>query len=108
MDSKGNVQGINYSGSGARIQTQAIKVMITTDDFEIEGFMHIKPGGYQSRVSDLLNAKGQQYVPLTQVTYRNLHHPGEQPRTAETMILRIDTIKMVIPQSSPESGPAGL
>lgn len=39
------------------VQTQAIRVMVTTDDYEIEGFIHVKPGGYQSRVSDLLNVK---------------------------------------------------
>ena len=65
MDNSRNLSQLNYGGLESKITTQAIKVMITTDVYEIEGFLHIKPGGYQSRVSDLLNAKGLQYIPIT-------------------------------------------
>ena len=81
----------------SNIQTQAIRVLITTDDFEIEGFMHTKPGGYQSRISDILNAKDLHYVPITRASCRLLHNSVQEPRPAETIIVRLDTIKMVIP-----------
>jgi hypothetical protein len=81
------------------IQTQTVRVSVTTDDYEIEGFIHVKPGGYQSRVSDLLNVKDLHFIPMTQVTYQSLRHPDEPPRTSDTLIVRLDTIKMVIPQN---------
>ncbi len=80
-----------------QIKTKLIKVLVTTDDYEIEGFMHIKPGGYQSRVSDLLNAKELHFVPITRAVFRKLRHPDEPCRKAATLILRLDTIKMVVP-----------
>lgn len=80
-----------------RIQTQPIRIMVTTDDHEIEGYMHIKPGGYQSRISDLLNAKELHFVPITEAVYRSLRHPEQPSRQAATLIIRLDTIRMVIP-----------
>ena len=81
------------------IQTQTVRVSVTTDDYEIEGFIHVKPGGYQSRVSDLLNVKELHFIPLTQVTYHSLRRPDEPPRTSDTLIVRLDTIKMVVPEN---------
>jgi hypothetical protein len=80
-----------------RIQTDAVRVVVTTDDYEIDGYMHVKPGGYLSRISDLLNSRDLHFVPITQATYRNLHS-DDQPCRAGTLILRLDTIKMVVPQ----------
>lgn len=74
--------------------------MVTTDDYEIDGYMHIKPGGYQARLSDLLNIRELQYVPITDATFRSIKHPEEPPRTAQTLIIRVDTIKMVVPLNS--------
>lgn len=87
-----------------KIQTRPIRVLVTTDDYEIEGYMHIKPGGYQSRISDLLNMRDVHYLPITQVRFRNLHRPDEPLREVETMIVRLDTIKVVVPLDS-ESAP---
>ena len=100
MDAKDNIHPNAYSLSGCKFQTGTIKVSITTDDYEIEGFVHIKPGSYQSRVSDILNIKELHFIPLTHVTYRSIHNPGEPPRTAETMIVRLDTIKVVVPHEN--------
>ena len=80
-----------------KIQTEAVKVLVTTDDYEIEGYMHVKPGGYQSRISDLLNVKELHYIPITEATCRKLSDPAAPPRQVHTLILRLDTIKMVIP-----------
>ncbi len=90
-----------------KIRTKPMKVTVVTDDYEIHGLMHIKPGGYQSRVSDLLNARDLQFVPITQATYRNLRHPEEPARKAWTLIIRLDYIKMVVPEDGEDSVPPG-
>lgn len=94
--------------AGSKVQTQPVKVTVTTDDFEIEGFMHVKPGGYQSRISDLLNIREQRYIAITDATYRKLSDPVGAARQARTMIVRLDTIKMVIPgnEDAVEAGAA--
>lgn len=102
MDFGKNISKPRVPGVNPNIETKAVRVLITTDDYEIDGFLHIKPGGYQSRVSDILNAKGQQYLPLTNATYRNVRHPDELVRKVETLIIRMDTIKMVAPQNGSE------
>jgi len=83
--------------SGSKVQTEAVKVRVTTEDYEIEGYMHIKPGGYQARISDLLNVKELHYIPITGATYRKVDQPDAPAQQAETLILRLDTIKMVVP-----------
>lgn len=102
MDIGENIQHSFGTGISSHIETKPIRVLITTDDYEIDGYLHIKPGGYQSRVSDILNAKGLQYLPLTNATYRSLRNPDELVRKVETLIIRIDTIKMVAPQNGAE------
>lgn len=99
MGDRANVNPIGgpNAGMGGNIQTKPIKVLITTDDYEIEGYLHIKPGGYQSRISDLLNMKELHYVPVTQAVFRKLRHPDEPPRQADTLILKLETVKMVVP-----------
>jgi len=97
-----NTQNPYGTGGGNRLETKPIRVLVTTDDYEIDGYMHIKPGGYQSRVSDILNVKGLHYIPLTDATYRSLHHPEEPVRKVPTLIIRMDTIKMVAPQNGAE------
>lgn len=91
-----------------RIETEPVHVKVFTDDHEIEGYVHVKPGGYQARVSDLLNHREIRYIPITNATYRSLHDPEDPSHEAETLIVRIDTIKMVVPEpvreASEESG----
>lgn len=82
-----------------RMETQAIKVLVITDDYEIHGKMHVKPGGYQARVSDLLNHKEVRYIPITDATFKSLDQTDEAAQVAETLIVRVDTIKMVAPES---------
>lgn len=36
---------------------------------------------------------------MTQVTHHSLRRPDEPPRTSDTLIVRFDTIKMVVPQN---------
>jgi hypothetical protein len=83
--------------AGAQIQTKPVKVHITTDDLEIEGCFHVKPGGYKARISDILNVKELHFVPITDAVYRKLKSPDEPPRCVGTLIIRVDTIKMIVP-----------
>lgn len=91
----------------AKIPTKPIKVMITTDDYEIQGCLHIKVGGYQSRLSDLLNAKDTKFIPVTDAVYLGINNPDGQPQHADTMIVRIDSIKAVVPDTREEKKAAG-
>ena len=88
---------------GEKVATSPLKVLVTTEDYEIRGLMHTRPGGYQSRISDLLNLKDLHYIPITQATYRSLRHPDEPPRKAWTLIVRLDTIRMVVPEDEADS-----
>lgn len=88
---------------GPRMETHPVKVLIMTDDYEISGFIHVKPGGYLGRVSDILNQKEIRYIPVTDAVYRSLRNTDEPHRKAPTLIIRNDTIKMVAPESMHES-----
>jgi hypothetical protein len=102
MDSSEDTQYSFGTGISTHIETIPIRVLITTDDYEIDGYMHIKPGSYQSRISDTLNGKALSYLPLTNVRYQNIHKPDDLTRKVETLIIRMDTIKMVAPQNGAE------
>lgn len=102
MEAKEGTQHSFGTGISTRIETIPIRVLITTDDYEIDGDIHIKPGSYQSRISDILNGKGLQYLPLTNVRYHNMHKPDDLVRKVDTLIIRMDTIKMVAPQNGAE------
>jgi|SRR5665811_2286275 len=102
MDFRNDVHEPGGTRSSSRIETEPIRVLITTDDYEIDGFMHIKPGGYQSRISDILNSKGIQYLAVTNAKYYDRRKPDELAHKVETLIIRMDTIKMVAPQNGAE------
>ena len=108
MNASGNIRQTGHPAISSQIHTQTIRVLLTTDDYEIDGLMHVRPGSYQSRVSDILNVKELHFVPLTHVTYRSLKNPNEPPRSVDTLIVRLDTIKMAVPQESWNQAPAGV
>jgi hypothetical protein len=85
-----------------KVPTKPVKVMITTDDYEIQGYLHIKVGGYQSRLSDLLNAKDTKFLPVTDVVFLGVNNPEGEPTSADTMIIRIESIKSVVPDTAAE------
>ena len=84
-----------------KIPTKPVKVMISTDDYEIQGCLHIKVGAYHSRITDLLNSKDVKFIPITDALYLGVNDPEGEPAYADTMIVRIDSIKAVVPD--PES-----
>ena len=106
MNASSNIRQAAYQCvEGSRIHTETIRVLLSTDDYEINGLIHVKPGSYQSRVIDILNLKEQHFVPLTHVTYRSLRHPNEPPRSVDTLIVRLDTIKMAVPLEGRDKEP---
>lgn len=52
-----------------KIPTEKVLVKIFTSDFEIEGYAHVKPGGYATRLVDLLNLGKLIYLPITEAKY---------------------------------------
>jgi hypothetical protein len=84
------------------VPTKPIKVLITTDLEVIQGYLHVKVGGYQSRISDLLNAKDIKFLPITDAVFLNVNNPKKEPDQVETIIVRIDSIRSVVPDSSSE------
>lgn len=86
----------------AKIPTKPVKVSITTDDYEIQGYLHIKVGDYHSRLSDLLNTKDAKFIPVTDAVYLSVNAPDAEPAHADTMIVRIDSIKSVVPDTEAE------
>lgn len=78
-----------------RIRTEQIAVRIFTNDFVIEGEIHTKPGGYSSRVTDVLNLSKHPFMPLTNVRYRvRTGTPSEFVRTP-CLIIRVDNIEVI-------------
>ena len=84
--------------TSSKVPTDAMKVTIITEDYEIKGFMHVRAGSYQARVSDLLNIKELHYLPITDASYRKLNQPDAPVQKTQTLIIRLDTIKMVVPE----------
>jgi hypothetical protein len=52
------------------------QVLIETNRHRIAGTMTLAPGGYRSRVSDVLNASERDFVSLTDVTVELIDHEG--------------------------------
>lgn len=90
----------------AKVPTKPVKVTITTDDFLIQGYLHIKVGGYQSRISDLLNNKDARFIPITDAEFVDINNRVEPPQYTDTMIVRIDSIKAVVPDTADEANAA--
>jgi hypothetical protein len=52
------------------------QVLIETNRHRIAGTMTLAPGGYRSRVSDVLNAAERDFISLTDVTVELIDHDG--------------------------------
>ena len=60
---------------------------------EVDGYVHVKPDGYQSRVSDLLNRANFAFLPVTRAT---LHRADGSRHTAECIIVGTQDIELVV------------
>jgi len=81
----------------ARAKTQPVKARIVTDEYEIEGNVHIKPGVYRGRVSDILNAPEVEFIPVTQAKCTSRASSDCEPVETDCTIVQVRTIKMVFP-----------
>lgn len=87
---------INQKEAGTRIRvtTQLVPVRVYTNNFEITGNAHAKPGGYSGRVSDILNLGKLSFLPITNASYRRrfTHDPFA---TAACLIVNVKDIELV-------------
>ena len=81
----------------ARTKTQPVRARILTDEYEIEGNVHIKPGVYRGRVSDILNAPEVEFIPVTQATCTSRASVDSTPVETDCTIVQVRTIRMVFP-----------
>ncbi len=80
-----------------RAKTQPVRAKILTDEYEIEGNVHIKPGVYRGRVSDILNAPEVEFIPVTQATCTSRGSADSIPVETDCTIVQVRTIRMVFP-----------
>ena len=88
-----------------RIKTNPVRVKVYTDEYVIQGLVHTKPGGYKERVSDILNDPASRFMVLTDAWFRPSHDDQAPFRACETLILRIEDVKLLIPfEADADSG----
>lgn len=78
-------------------KTNPVRARILTDDYEIEGNIHLKMGPYRARISDILNSPDIEFLPVTQA-----HCMSRSGRTvplsdARCTIIQVNSIRMVFP-----------
>jgi len=81
----------------AKVKTLPIRAKILTDEYEIEGNVHLKPGLYRGRVSDILNAPEVEFIPVTQARCTSRASEDSIPVETDCTIVQVKTIKMVFP-----------
>jgi hypothetical protein len=85
-----------------KVPTRPIRVMVTTREYEIQGNLHIMAGGYQSRISDLLNRRENKFIPITDAIFLSVRESNSEPRHAETVLVKVDCIEMIVPDADEE------
>ena len=89
----------------ARIATQRLPVVVLlASGAEVRGDVHVKPDGYQGRVSDLLNRGPNEFIPVTDAT---LVRPDGTTLTTDCLILGREQIELVVCEPAPDT-PEGL
>lgn len=77
------------------IKTEQVAVRIYTNDFEIEGNAHIKPGGYSSRVTDVLNLSKVSFLPITQARYRIRTDQPTEFMDSACLVVKVENIELI-------------
>ncbi len=80
-----------------RVTTVPVRVKLYTDEYVISGLLHTKPGGYRERVSDIINDAAVRFLVLTAATFRPVDSPTEPAKMCESLVVRIEDIKLLIP-----------
>ncbi len=78
-----------------KVRTEVVNVRIFTQDFEIEGEAHAKPGGYSGRISDILNLSKISFLPVTQARYRERSDQLNDFVETDCIMVRLETIEIL-------------
>jgi hypothetical protein len=81
----------------AKTRTQPVRAKILTDQYEIEGNVHVKMDKLHGRVSQILDAPDIEFIPVTQATCTSRTSPNPEPVQTDCTIVQVKTIKMVFP-----------
>ena len=82
-------------GDHLKIKTELVPVRIYTNDFEIEGNAHAKPGGYYSRVTDILNLSRVSFMPITEARYRIRTDAATEFIDAKCLVVKVENIELM-------------
>jgi len=80
-----------------RVNTVPVRVKLYTDEYVVSGLLHTKPGGYRERVSDIINDAAVRFLVLTEATFRPAASPTAPAKMCESLVVRIEDIKLLIP-----------
>jgi hypothetical protein len=80
-----------------KARTQPVRAKILTDQYEIEGNIHVKMDELHGRVSQILDAPDIEFVPVTQATCTSRTAPESEPVHTDCTIIQVKTIRMVFP-----------
>ena len=78
-------------------ETLPVRARILTDEYDIEGNVHLKKGPYRGRVSDILNAPEIEFIPVTNAKCTSRDSAHAETMEAECTIVQVSSIKMVFP-----------
>lgn len=78
-------------------KTNPVRARILTDDYEIEGNIHLKSGTYRSRISDILNSPDIEFLPVTQAHCSSRNGKTVPLDSAGCTIIQVESIRMVVP-----------
>ena len=78
-------------------ETLPVRARILTDEYDIEGNVHLKKGPYRGRVSDILNAPEIDFIPVTDAKCTRRGNGSAETVEADCTIVQVSTIKMVFP-----------
>lgn len=81
----------------AKTRTQPVRAKILTDQYEIEGNVHMKLDKLHGRVSQILDAPDIEFIPVTQATCTSRKSADSQPVQTDCTIVQVKTIRMVFP-----------
>lgn len=79
------------------VKTLPVRARILTDEYDIEGNVHLKEGHYRGRVSDILNAPEIEFIPVTDAKCTSRESADAETVEADCTIVQVSTIKMVFP-----------
>lgn len=78
-----------------RVPTEKVLVRILTANLEIEGYAHIRTGGYRSRLVDLLNSANINFIPITEAKYRVRKEEPTEFIDSDCVIVNTQDIEVV-------------